>query len=91
MSTELQLVLVQGVQEFAIPFDQVPEVPATPFLQPIEDPSNGGTTLWCGSHAGVSVLIRLLQKYRHKSFSTRFQFYLLEDEVLSEMEGFIEQ
>ena len=37
--------------ELALPFAELSKVPACPFLQPVEVPLDGSTTLWCISHS----------------------------------------
>ncbi|KAK4824703.1 hypothetical protein QYF61_017929 [Mycteria americana] len=50
-------VIPSQLQDFPFPFVELPEVPVSPFLQPVKVPLNGSTTIWHISHSFQSCII----------------------------------
>ncbi|KAK4831783.1 hypothetical protein QYF61_019096, partial [Mycteria americana] len=61
------------VQDFALPLVELHEVPASPFLQPVQVPLDGSTTLWCISHSSQCGVICKLAERQLKWLPVAFQ------------------
>ncbi|KAK4832340.1 hypothetical protein QYF61_021869 [Mycteria americana] len=60
-------VVPRQVQNFALPFAELNDVPVNPFLQPIEAPLDGSKTLWCIIHfSQFCVISKLAEELQNR-------------------------